>query len=67
MLKAKSADIGIAFDGDGDRLGVVSRNGEIISPDQLMMIFSKEVLKNHQGKEIIFDVKCSNLLSKIIA
>ena len=67
VVKKESADIGIAFDGDGDRLGVVSRNGEIISPDQLMMIFSKEVLKNHQGKEIIFDVKCTNLLSKIIA
>ena len=67
VVKKESADIGIAFDGDGDRLGVVSRNGEIISPDQLMMILSKEVLKNHQGKEIIFDVKCTNLLSKIIA
>ncbi len=67
VVKNESADIGIAFDGDGDRLGVVSRNGEIINPDQLMMIFSREVLKNHQGKEIIFDVKCTNLLNKIIA
>ena len=67
VVKSESADIGIAFDGDGDRLGVVSRNGEIIYPDQLMMIFSKEVLKNNQGKEIIFDVKCTNLLNKIIA
>ena len=66
-VKNESADIGIAFDGDGDRLGVVSSNGEIIYPDQLMMIFSKEVLKNNQGKEIVFDVKCTNLLNKIIA
>ena len=66
VVKNESADIGIAFDGDGDRLGVVSSNGEIIYPDQLMMIFSKEVLKNNQGKEIIFDVKCTNLLNKII-
>ena len=66
VVKNESADIGIAFDGDGDRLGVVSRNGEIISPDQIMMIFSKEVLKNNKGKEIIFDVKCTNLLDKII-
>ena len=65
-VKSESADIGIAFDGDGDRLGVVSSNGEIIYPDQLMMIFSKEVLKNNQGKEIVFDVKCTNLLNKII-
>ena len=65
-VKSESADIGIAFDGDGDRLGVVSSNGEIIYPDQLMMIFSKEVLKNNPGKEIVFDVKCTNLLSTII-
>ena len=65
-VKNESADIGIAFDGDGDRLGVISRNGEIIYPDQLMMIFSKEVLENNQGKEIVFDVKCTNLLNKII-
>jgi len=65
-VKSESADIGIAFDGDGDRLGVVSGNGEIIYPDQLMMIFSKEVLKNNQGKKIVFDVKCTNLLDKII-
>ena len=66
VVKSESADIGIAFDGDGDRLGVVANNGEIVYPDQLMMIFSREVLKNNKGKEIIFDVKCSNLLSKII-
>ena len=65
-VKSESADIGIAFDGDGDRLGVISSNGEIIYPDQLMMIFSKEVLKNNPGKEIVFDVKCTNLLSTII-
>ena len=66
-VKSESADLGLAFDGDGDRLGVVSSNGEIIYPDQLMMIFSKEVLKNNQGKEIVFDVKCTNLLNKIIS
>ena len=65
-VKSESADIGIAFDGDGDRLGVVSSAGKIIYPDQLMMIFSKEVLENNQGKEIVFDVKCTNLLNKII-
>ena len=65
-VKENSADVGIAFDGDGDRLGVITENGEIIFPDQLMMIFAKDVLKNHPGKEIIFDVKCTNLLSNII-
>jgi len=66
-VKSESADIGIAFDGDGDRLGVVTDLGDIIYPDQLMMIFSKEVLKSHKGKEIVFDVKCTNLLAEIIS
>ena len=66
-VKDEGADIGIAFDGDGDRLGVISNLGEIIYPDQLMMIFSRAVLKNSKGREIIFDVKCSNLLAKIIS
>ncbi len=48
------ADIGIAFDGDGDRLGVVSDLGEIIYPDQLMMILAKDVLATNKGAEIIF-------------
>ena len=61
-----SADVGMAFDGDGDRLGVVTEKGEIIFPDQLLMIFAKDVLKKFPGKEIVFDVKCTNLLSNII-
>ena len=65
-VKENSADVGIAFDGDGDRLGVVTEKGDIIFPDQLMMIFAKDVLKNYPGSEIVFDVKCTNLLSNII-
>ena len=65
-VKKEEADLGIAFDGDGDRLGVVSNLGEIIYPDQLMMIFSRAVLKNSKRKEIVFDVKCTNLLAEII-
>ena len=65
-VQENSADVGIAFDGDGDRLGVVTEKGEIIFPDQLMMIFTKDVLTNFPGKEIVFDVKCTNLLSNII-
>ena len=65
-VKVEEADLGIAFDGDGDRLGVVSNLGEIIYPDQLMMIFSRAVLQNSNSKEIIFDVKCTNLLAEII-
>ena len=65
-VKENSADVGIAFDGDGDRLGVVTEEGDIIFPDQLMMIFAKDVLKSHPGREIVFDVKCTNLLTNII-
>ena len=69
LIKAvgdESADIGVAFDGDGDRLGVITNLGEVVFPDQLLMIFAEDILKDHQGKEIIFDVKCTNLLGDII-
>ncbi|MBD62776.1 MAG: phosphomannomutase/phosphoglucomutase [Gammaproteobacteria bacterium] len=65
-VKENSADLGIAFDGDGDRIGIVSNEGEIIFPDQIMMIFAKDILKSNKGKKIVFDVKCTNLLSEII-
>ena len=65
-VEKEGADIGIAFDGDGDRLGVISNLGEIIYPDQLMMIFSRAVLEKNKGREIVFDVKCTNLLAEII-
>ncbi len=60
------ADLGIAFDGDGDRLGIVDSNGKIIWPDRLMMLFSKQVLKSNPGAEIIYDVKCSSHLENQI-
>ena len=58
-----NADVGVAFDGDGDRLGVVSPDGEIIYPDRLMMLFARDVLSRNPGQPIIFDVKCSGLLA----
>ena len=58
-----NADVGVAFDGDGDRLGVVSPDGEIIYPDRLMMLFARDVLSRNPGQPIIFDVKCSSLLA----
>lgn len=61
------ADLGIAFDGDGDRLGVVTNRGEIILPDRLMMLFAIDVLKKHASKPIIFDVKCTRHLADVIA
>ncbi len=57
------ADVGIAFDGDGDRLGVVAPNGEIIYPDRVMMLFARDALDRNPGAEIIYDVKCTGLLA----
>ncbi|MGZ8928058.1 MAG: phosphomannomutase/phosphoglucomutase [Methylobacter sp.] len=62
-VKHYKADIGIAFDGDGDRLGVVDSNGKIIWPDRQMMLFAKDVLAGKPGSEIIYDVKCSRHLT----
>jgi phosphomannomutase / phosphoglucomutase len=61
-VKHYHADVGIAFDGDGDRLGVVDSKGKIIWPDRQMMLFAKDVLAGKPGSEIIFDVKCSRHL-----
>jgi len=62
-LKTTDAEIGIAFDGDGDRLGVVTKDGEIIFPDRQLMLFAADVLARVPGGEIIFDVKCTRLLA----
>ena len=66
-VAAHRADFGMAFDGDGDRLGVVSGGGEIIWPDRLMLLFAAQVLSANPGAEILFDVKCSQLLPRAIA
>ncbi len=60
------ADLGIAFDGDGDRLGVVSRKGEIIWGDQLTAIFAKDILDKQRGSKIVFEVNCSLALREVI-
>jgi phosphomannomutase/phosphoglucomutase len=61
-----NADVGLAFDGDADRLGVVSNKGEIIWPDRQMMLFSQAVLQEAPGSTILFDVKCSKNLAEVI-
>lgn len=61
-VKQHNADIGFAFDGDGDRLGVVTSKGEIIWPDRQMILFARDVLERNPGAEIIYDVKCSRTL-----
>ncbi|MFT5174253.1 MAG: phosphomannomutase/phosphoglucomutase [Gammaproteobacteria bacterium] len=66
-IRDNDADLGFAFDGDGDRLGVVDSTGRIIWPDAQMMLFSRDVLSRNPGAEIVYDVKCSSRLGKVIA
>ncbi len=65
-LKSTKAELGLAFDGDGDRLGVVTKDGENIFADRQLMLLAKDVLKRNPGAEIIYDVKSTRLLPKYI-
>ncbi|MGI8560216.1 MAG: phosphomannomutase/phosphoglucomutase [Luteimonas sp.] len=62
MVARFDADLGIAFDGDGDRLGVVTRDGEVVFPDRLLMLFAADVLERNPGAVIVYDVKCTGRL-----
>jgi len=62
-LRETDAEIGLAFDGDGDRLGLVTKDGKVIFPDRQMMLFAEDVLSRHPGGQIIYDVKCSRNLA----
>jgi phosphomannomutase/phosphoglucomutase len=61
-VRSSDAELGLAFDGDGDRLGVVTKSGRIIYPDRQLMLFAADVLKRNPGAQIIFDVKCTRSL-----
>ncbi|WP_277188060.1 phosphomannomutase/phosphoglucomutase [Caballeronia sp. BR00000012568055] len=63
-LKETDAEVGFAFDGDGDRLGVVTKDGQVIYPDRQLMLFAQEVLSRNKGGQIIYDVKCTRNLAK---
>jgi phosphomannomutase len=65
-LQASDAELGLAFDGDGDRLGIVTREGNNIFPDRQMMLFAQDVLSRVPGGTILFDVKCSQRLAPAI-
>jgi len=66
VLHETDAELGLAFDGDGDRLGVVTKDGEIIYPDRQLMLFAADVLARNPGAQIIYDVKCSRWVAESI-
>ena len=66
VVHATDAELGLAFDGDGDRLGVVTRDGHIIYPDRQLMLFARDILSRHPGGTVIYDVKCSQRLPVVI-
>jgi len=65
-IKSSGAELGLAFDGDGDRLGIVTRGGNNIYPDRQMMLFARDVLSRVPGGTIVFDVKCTQRLAPAI-
>lgn len=65
-VREREADIGLAFDGDGDRLGVVTSRGEIVWPDRVLMLYAKTLLAEHPQAKIVFDVKCTTHLADLI-
>jgi phosphomannomutase/phosphoglucomutase len=65
-VKETGAELGIGYDGDADRIGVVDENGNVIFGDRLLLIFAKQILKDHPGGQVVFDVKCSQALPEAI-
>ncbi len=66
-VRREEAELGIAFDGDGDRIGVVTNKGKIIWPDRLLMLFAKDVVARNPGSDVIYDVKCTRRLNALIS
>jgi phosphomannomutase / phosphoglucomutase len=63
-VQQSEAELGLAFDGDGDRLGVVTKDGQIIYPDRQLMLFADDVLKRHPDAPILYDVKCTRHIAE---
>ena len=63
---AEGADLGLGFDGDGDRLGVIDASGHFIAADRVLMLLAADVLARHPGTEVIFDIKCSRHLAAVV-
>lgn len=66
VVKHEQADLGVAFDGDGDRLAVVTSSGRIVRSDVLLMIYAQDVVSRNPGADVVFDVKCSRNLNDLI-
>lgn len=66
-VKAQQADLGIAFDGDADRIAVVDNQGEIIWPDRLLMMFAKDIISRNPGCDILYDIKCSRRIHDVVS
>ncbi len=62
-LRETDCELGLAFDGDGDRLGVVTKDGQVIFPDRQLMLFAEEILGRNPGSQVIYDVKCTGKLA----
>ena len=67
IVRESSADIGVAFDGDGDRVAVVTASGEIVAADRLLMVLAQDVVARNPGADILFDVKCTRSLNNVIS
>lgn len=67
FVKDQGADLGIALDGDGDRIVAVSASGRIIWPDELLMIFARDVVSRHPGADVVFDIKSTRRLNSLIS
>ncbi len=66
-VRSQEADIGIALDGDGDRLVAITSEGDIVWPDKLLMLFAKDVVSRNPGSDVVYDVKCSRHLNSVIS
>lgn len=65
-VRDSGAEVGLAFDGDGDRLGVVTAEGEIVWPDRLLILFAREILARHPGAGVVSDIKCSGRVARAV-